>query len=90
MEGGRESRDGLVFLGPDGPQPGPTFVFSLNVNLAPESLNGPVPLDGELSHINSAAALLYFFHAIQTFPHEAKVPFVTREPSPMPWTFQLT
>ncbi len=76
MNGGRKISQGLFVVAACGSFPKPALIRLLNLDLFPETLDLPVPVNVELSHVNGAASLPDLLHAVQAFSHESKVAFV--------------
>ena len=88
VEGAGEVGGGFGVIFSRGAEPRPALIFTFDVDLFPEPLDLPVPVDVKVGDIDRAAAFLQVFHAVQAFSHESKVALVTWEAVAMPGAFE--
>ena len=89
VEGTWEVGGGFGTVFARGAKPRPTLIFTSDIDLFPEPLDLPVPVDVKVGDIDRAATFFQLFHAVQTFSHESKVALVTWEALAMPWAFEV-
>lgn len=88
MEGAGEVGGGFGVIFPRGAEPRPALIFTFDIDLFPEPLDLPVPVDVKVGDVDRAATFFQFFHAVQAFSHESKVALVTWEAVAMPGAFE--
>lgn len=89
MERRRKVRQRLSVVPACRSKPGPALIRRSNLDLLPETLDLPIPVDAELTDINRAPAVFDLLHAIQTLSHETKVSFVTGLSFAVPGAFEM-